>query len=169
MEIVSKLVFTNSGTDGGSGPLPCFILSEIFCSTSCWSSSSFSRMISLTMASSFKNKWTNDKRLDIFTKYEKDIGGRHISVDLSAPSILQSRVWIPRTLSTLLYSQILYYICHCIEERTKINKRRPGLVTCFKNPHLWKIWKSLRRSVPDDNFVLQIVDLAVFVTVLLKN
>ena len=115
-----------------------------------------------------KNKWTNDKRLYIFTKYEKDIGGRHISVDFSAPSILQSRVWIPRTLSTLLYSQILYYICHCIEERTEINKRRPGLVTCFKNPHLWKIWKSLRRSVPDDNFVLQIVDLAVFVTVLLK-
>ena len=27
----------------------------------------------------------------------------------------------------MLFSQIMYYFCHCIEKRTKINNRRPGL------------------------------------------
>ena len=43
------------------------------------------------------------------------------------PTILPSQVRIPRTSHTLLYGIILYYNCHCVEERTKINKKRPGL------------------------------------------
>ena len=30
------------------------------------------------------------------------------------------------------YSQILYYICHCIEKRTKINKEEPGFGPYFR-------------------------------------
>ena len=33
---------------------------------------------------------------------------------------------------TYYYSKILYYICHCIEKRTKI-KKRPGLAHIEKN------------------------------------
>ena len=53
-------------------------------------------------------------------------GNRLSSVDSSAPSILQSRVRIPSTPSFSIYSQ-LYYICHCIEDRTRISKKKPGL------------------------------------------
>ena len=51
--------------------------------------------------------------------------GRHSSVYSFAPTILQCQVQIPSTLSTLWYSQLLYYICNCFTIRTKINKKRP--------------------------------------------
>ena len=45
---------------------------------------------------------------------------------------LRSRVRIPSSPSTLLCSQIIYYIWHYIEKRTKIKKSRPGLDHIFK-------------------------------------
>ena len=53
------------------------------------------------------------------------LGGRHRSVVSSAPTILQPRVRIPSSPSTLFFSK-LYYL-NCIEKITKINKKRPGL------------------------------------------
>ena len=60
-------------------------------------------------------------------------GGRHSSLDSSAHhhAILLSRVCIPSTPS-VLFSQILNYICHCIKKKTKINKKRTGWFK-FKN------------------------------------
>ena len=49
-------------------------------------------------------------------------GGRHSSVNSSAPAVAGSN---PINAFSI-YSQILYYICHCLEKRTKINKNGPG-------------------------------------------
>ena len=58
---------------------------------------------------------------------------RQSSVNLSALTILWSRVQIFTTPTKLLYSQILYSIIHYIEERDKTNKERPGLVYILKS------------------------------------
>ena len=56
-------------------------------------------------------------------------GSRHSSVDLSAPTILRSRVRIPSTPSMLL--PFLYYTCHCVEKRTKINEKEAEFGSYF--------------------------------------
>ena len=38
---------------------------------------------------------------------------------------------IPKYTTYALKYQILYYICHCVEKRTKINKKRPGLAHIY--------------------------------------
>ena len=48
------------------------------------------------------------------------------SIALSVLTVRWSRVQISSTPSTLLYVQILYCICHCVEKETKF-KKRPGL------------------------------------------
>ena len=58
----------------------------------------------------------------------------HCSVDSSAPTIMQSQVRIPNTLSTFFY--LLYYICNCIDKRTKINKKETGFGPYFKSTYL---------------------------------
>ena len=42
------------------------------------------------------------------------------SVDSSVPTIIHSRVRIPSEQYMILFSQILCYICRCVEKRTKI-------------------------------------------------
>ena len=56
------------------------------------------------------------------------IRSRHSSVDSSVSSILKSRVQIT-SIPSILFSiySLLYCICHCIEKRKKVNKKRPGL------------------------------------------
>ena len=54
---------------------------------------------------------------------------RHGTVDSSAPSILPPRVWVPSTPSTL--SSIIK-LCKVKSEKTKINKKRPGLAHFYK-------------------------------------
>ena len=56
------------------------------------------------------------------------------SFDLCVPTILCSWVIIPSTPSTLLYSQNFVLYCHCIQKRTKLNKRRPSLAHIYKTP-----------------------------------
>ena len=41
-----------------------------------------------------------------------------------SPSNLRSRVRMPSTPSTLFHSQILYYVCHCVQKRTRIKRGR---------------------------------------------
>ena len=56
--------------------------------------------------------------------------GHHTSVDSSAPTILLSQVRIPSTPSLLLPFKVRIcttYICHCVEKRAKINKKRSSL------------------------------------------
>ena len=55
-------------------------------------------------------------------KHTWRVRGRHSSVDSTTTTILRSWVQIPSTPSLLFYSQTLYYICHRIETRMKINK-----------------------------------------------
>ena len=60
-------------------------------------------------------------------KLEEEFWGHHSSVDSSAPTISRSQVRIQSIPSMLLYNQILYYICHWIEKRTNIHKKRPDM------------------------------------------
>ena len=52
-------------------------------------------------------------------------GGRHSSVDLSAPSILRPWVQIPSTTSTSLYKFILYLLSYC--EKNKNTEEEAGI------------------------------------------
>ena len=63
--------------------------------------------------------------LDFCFRSTVNLGGHHSSVVSSAPFSLCPRDRIPSTPSTLSYGQIFYYICHCPEKRTYINKKRP--------------------------------------------
>ena len=55
---------------------------------------------------------------------EKELGAAiPSSVDSSMPTILRSRVRILSTPSN--YSQIVYYICHCVDKMTKIGRVLP--------------------------------------------
>ena len=47
-------------------------------------------------------------------------GGLHSSVDSSAPNILRSGF---KSQTSSIYIDILCYICHCVEKRTKLNKK----------------------------------------------
>ena len=60
------------------------------------------------------------KYVIVVTLRNGSMGGRHSSVDSSAPTNLRFRVRIPNIPFTLLQF-ILYYIGHCIEKWTKIN------------------------------------------------
>ena len=57
-------------------------------------------------------------------------GGRHCSVDTSAPSILWSRVRIPST--SKFFPFMVYYTIFIMKKRTKINEKRPGLAKLKK-------------------------------------
>ena len=61
----------------------------------------------------------------LLDKQVDDSGGSHISVDSSAPTILRPG-FESQAHNLRFYSLILYFICHCIEKWTKINKKRPG-------------------------------------------
>ena len=52
-------------------------------------------------------------------------------MDSSVPTILQSRVQFPCTLSTLFTRSIFLPFFHCIDKKTKINKKRPSLAHIF--------------------------------------
>ena len=61
---------------------------------------------------------------------KEKVGCRHSSVDSCAPSILSPWVQLQSTPSTLLSFVVKFvqYLCLRCEKRTKINKKRPGLV-----------------------------------------
>ena len=61
-----------------------------------------------------RQRWNNTSHLPTFGSYKSIkqspqlVGGRHSSVDLSAPTILQPWVWIPCTLSMLSFFQFKF-------------------------------------------------------------
>ena len=65
----------------------------------------------------------------------RQMGCRHSSVDLSAPSILPPWVRNPSNPSKHLFhlQSNLCFNCHCVVKRTKINKKRPGFAHFKKN------------------------------------
>ena len=58
-------------------------------------------------------------------------------------------------------------VCPWLSHTKGYNERQWGTKKRFSD--LWKIWKPLRRPVPDDDLVLQVVDLSILVAVLLKR
>ena len=63
----------------------------------------------------------------IYQKPSQLLWCRHSSVNLSAPTILLPCVRVPSTSSTLL-SFMVKFVIYLSRKRTKINKKRPGLV-----------------------------------------
>ena len=56
-------------------------------------------------------------------------------MDSSPLSIVWSRVRIPSSTPPMLFPftvKFLFFICHCVEKRTEINKKRPGLAHIYK-------------------------------------
>ena len=67
-------------------------------------------------------------------KQQSIMAGRHNSEDSSTATFLRPQVQIQQHY-LLFCSQILFYILHCVEKRTIINKKRPGLAHFLKVNH----------------------------------